>query len=186
MKLSNLVALGLAVALFAGVTLAEEKTSLRSGPQVGEELPGAFHPLNINGAKAGDKFCLYCANGDAPVAMVFARTPSKELEALVKKLDATCEKNKDAKMGSFVVFCNDATDLEDKLKKMAKDADLKKVVLAIDNPAGPDKYKVAKDADITVVLYVNRTAKANYTFEKGKLTDKDIETIIKDTSKILK
>ena len=38
MKLSSLVALGLAVALFAGVTLAEEKTSLKSGPQAGEEL----------------------------------------------------------------------------------------------------------------------------------------------------
>src|SRR3954447_2688026 len=106
MKLSNLVALGLAVALFAGVTLAEEKTSLKSGPQPGEELAGPFHPLNINGASAGKKFCLYCVNGDAPVAMVFARTPSKELETLIKKLDATCEKNKEAKMGSFVVFCS--------------------------------------------------------------------------------
>ena len=186
MKLLNLVAMGLAAALFAGVTLAEEKTSLKSGPQAGEDLAGPFHPLNVNGASAGKKFCLYCVNGDKPVAMVFARTPTKEVETLIKKLDATCAKNKDAKMGSFVVFCSSEEGLEGKLKTMAKDADLKKVVLAIDNPAGPDKYKVAKDADVTVVLYVNRTAKANYAFEKGKLTEKDIETIIDDTSKIVK
>ncbi|MGL4553547.1 MAG: hypothetical protein ACRC33_20465 [Gemmataceae bacterium] len=186
MKVSSLVAVGLAVALYAGLALAEEKTALKSGPQVGEELAGPFHPLNINGASAGKKFCLYCVNGDKPVAMVFARTPTKEVETLVKKLDAACEANKDAKLGSFVVFCSSEEGLEDKLKTMAKDADLKKVVLSIDNPAGPDGYKVAKDADVTVVLYVNRTAKANYAFEKGKLTDKDIETIVESTSKIVK
>jgi hypothetical protein len=186
MKLSNLVAMGLAVALFAGITLAEEKTALKSGPQAGEDLAGPFHPLNVNGSSAGKKFCLYCVNGDKPVAMVFARTASKEVETLVKKLDATCEKNKSAKMGSFVVFCSNEEGLESKLKTLAKDADLKKVVLAIDNPAGPDGYKVAKDADVTVVLYVNRKAEANFAFEKGKLTEKDIDTIIESTSKIVK
>lgn len=186
MKLSHFAALGLAVALFAGNAVAEDK-KVKSGPQVGEELAGPFHPLNVNGSAAGKKFCLYCSNGGNPVAMVFAREATPEVAKLARKLDAACAKNSSAKMGSFFVFCSSEEGLEAKLKKMAKSADLKKVVLAIDNPAGPKGYKVAKDADVTVVLYVDRTAKANFTFAKGaKITDKDIDAIVAATSKIVK
>ena len=48
--------------------------------------------------------------------MIFAREVSDSLTSLVKKLDAATAKNSDAKMGSFVVFCNDDEDLKDKLK----------------------------------------------------------------------
>jgi len=184
MKLHRIIALGLAAALFAAVATAEEK-AVRSGPQVGETLAGPFHPLNVNGAKAGEKNCLYCENGSNPVAMVFAREAGPELTRLVKKLDACCQKHSDAKLNSFVVFCTNDSDIETQAKKMAKDCDLKKVVLSIDNPAGPEGYKVARDADITVVLYVDRKVKANYTYKKGEMKDKDVETIVEGTSKIL-
>ena len=49
---------------------------LKSGPQVGQEVPGPFHPLNVTGDKAGQKNCLYCQNGSNPVAMIFAREVS--------------------------------------------------------------------------------------------------------------
>jgi hypothetical protein len=184
-KTYSIIALALVVLLFAGVTYAE-KPSVTSGPQVGEELAGPFHPLNVNGKSAGKKNCLYCENGSNPVAMVFARECSPELTKLIKKLDACCEKHTDAKMGSFVVFCSNAEGLEDKLKGVAKDADLKKVVLSIDNPAGPDKYNVSRDADVTVVLYTNRTVKANFAFKKGELKDKDVDTSLTSVPKILK
>lgn len=32
--------------------------ALKSGPQAGKNIPGAFHPLNVTGAKAGQKNCL--------------------------------------------------------------------------------------------------------------------------------
>ena len=32
--------------------------SLKSGPPVGQNIPGPFHPLNVTGAKAGEKHCL--------------------------------------------------------------------------------------------------------------------------------
>ena len=31
---------------------------LKSGPQVGENIPGPFHPLNVTGPTAGQKACL--------------------------------------------------------------------------------------------------------------------------------
>jgi len=184
MKLNRILALGLAVALFAGVAMAEKAAGVKSGPQVGEDLAGPFHPLNVNGKSAGKKFCLYCQNGANPVAMVFAREATPEVTKLIKKLDGCTANNAEAKMGSFVVFCSSDEGLESKLKKVAKDQDLKKIVLSIDNPAGPEGYKVNKDADVTVVLYVDRTVKANFTFKKGELKEKQIEEIVKSVPKI--
>ena len=45
----------LAIALLVGGVVAAD--ALKSGPQTGKKIPGAFHPLNINGAAAGQKFC---------------------------------------------------------------------------------------------------------------------------------
>jgi len=184
MSMIRTVAAGLALALCVAVVSAEERSSVKSGPQAGEKLAGPFHPLNVNGPSAGEKACLYCSNGSNPVAMVFARECSPELATLVKKLDAACAKNADAKMGSYVVFCSNEEGLEAKLKKMAKEADLKHVVLSIDNPAGPKKYNVSKDADVTVVLYVDRTAKANMAFKKGEMKAADADKVIESLPKI--
>jgi hypothetical protein len=168
-----------------GTVVADEK--LVSGPQVDTKLAGPFHPLNINGEAAGKKNCLYCANGDNPVAMIFARSAdSKETAKLIAKIEAATKENAKADMGSFVVFLGDEEKLEMPLKEMAKSAKLEKCVLSIDNEAGPKGYKVAKEADVTVVLYKDRTVKANWAFKKGELKDADIETIIKDISKITK
>jgi hypothetical protein len=171
-----------AVVLLAGVAVAAE---LKSGPQVGERLPGPFHPLNINGENAGEKFCLYCKNGPNPVAMVFARENSPALTKLIKKIDAATVSNKGADMGSYVVYLSDAPKLEAELKELAKKESLKQCVLSIDNPAGPEGYKVARDADVTVVLYTEGVVKANHSFKKGELKDADIEKVVADVSKIL-
>jgi hypothetical protein len=104
---------------------------------------------------------------------------------LVKKIDAATAKNSDCRMGSFVVFLSDDEGLEKKLKDLAKKDKIDHTVLTIDNPAGPRGYGVAKDADVTVVLYTNRTVKANYAFKKGELKDADVEKIVGDVSKIL-
>ena len=106
--------------------------------------------------------------------MIFAREVSDPLTSLVKQMDEAAVKNKSCHMGSFVVFCSDDEGLKDKLKDLAEKEHLKKVILTIDNPAGPTKYDVAKDADITVVLYEKRKVKANYAFKKGELKDKAI------------
>lgn len=175
--------LGLTLAI--GAASAADDTALKSGPQVGKDVPGPFHPLNINGSEAGKKHCLFCSNGGNPVAMIFAREPTPAVVALIKQIDAANAKNVDKKMGSFVVFLSDDSDLEKKLKDVAEQASLKHTVLSIDNPAGPKQYNVSKDADVTVVLYTERKVKANYAFKKGQLNDKGIEKVVKDIPKIL-
>ena len=162
-------------------------SSVKSGPQVGENArPKPFFPLNLNGPTPDEKQCLVCRNGNNPVAMIFAREPNAALVKLMKELDAETVKNQGKKMGSFAIFCNDAEGLDGKLRDLAKTAGLKKFTLAIDNPSGPEPYHVAKDADVTVVLYTKSKVVANFTFRKGELKSSDIERIVSDVSKIVK
>ena len=175
MKLSHLAALALALVVAVANAADSKPAAVKSGPQVGETLAGPFHPLNVNGENAGTKTCLYCANGAKPVAMVFARTATPDVAKLAKQIDSCCAKN--SELASFFVFCSSAEGLEAKLKKVAKDASLKTVVLSIDNPAGPKGYKVNKAAAVTVVLYKNRKVVKNFTFPEGKITDKDMAAI---------
>lgn len=170
------------VALVAGVGIAAE---LKSGPQPGEKIPGPFSPLNINGETAGEKQCLVCRNGANPVVMIFARCADCEMtQKLIKEVDAITAKNAGCEMGSFVVFCTDDDATEKKLKDLSAKEKYKKIVLSIDNPAGPKNYKVNKDADITVVLYNKHEVKANYAFKSGELKAGDIEKIVADVAKI--
>ncbi len=187
MKTTRLVAgCALALAVAVGGLFAADKFT--SGPQVGEKLKTPFEPLNINGEAAGQKKCQYCLNGQNPVAMVFAREASEPVKKLIKELDAATVKNGDAKMGSFFVFLSDDEGLEKKLQEIAKKDDLKKTVLTLDPKNAPEveAYKIDAGADVTVVLYTERTVKANYSFQKGKMTDKDVEKILADLPKILK
>jgi hypothetical protein len=117
--------------------------------------------------------------------MIFAREVSDPLTSLVKKIDAATAKNSDCRMGSFVVFLNGDEGLEKKLKELAKKDKIEHTVLSIDNPAGPKGYNIAKDADVTVVLYTKRNVKANYAFKKGELKEADVEKIVAEISKIL-
>jgi hypothetical protein len=168
--------------LVAGLVVAGE---FKSGPQPGDKFPGAFHPLNVTGSAKGEKNCLVCANGANPVAMVFARTDSEMTAKLLKKLDEATVANEKADMGSFAVYLTDDDAMKAKLESLEKKQSLKKLVLAIDNPAGPEKYSVAKDADVTVTLYVKNDIKASFAFKKGELSEKDIATIVGDLTKIL-
>jgi len=183
MRKTHLFAAAVAVVALCGVTLAGGQ--LKSGPQVGEKVPGPFHPLNLTGKMEGKKHCLYCENGPNPVAMVFARESSPQLTKLIKRIDETTAKNAGINMGSFVVFLNDSEKLANDLKTLAAGQKIGNTVLAIDNPAGPEGYNVAKDANVTVVLYVKTTVAANYSFRNaGDLTDKMIDQIVADVSKI--
>jgi len=172
------------VVVLGGAALAAD---LKSGPQTGEMIPGPFHPLNVNGEDAGKKACLYCKAGDSPVVAIFARSADDAtLQKLITTVEAATAKNAKAELNGFVVFCSNSDKLQAQLKEFAEKAKLQNVVLAIDEPVGPDKYNISKEADVTVVLYKERVVQANHTFAKGKLTDKDITAISAEIAKLVK
>ena len=118
--------------------------------------------------------------------MIFAREVSDSLTSLVKKIDAATAKNSADKMGSFVVFLGDDEGMEKKLKDLAEKEKLEKTPLTIfAKPNGPEDYEIAKDADVTVVLYTKGVVKVNHAFKKGELHPADVDKIVAELSTIL-
>jgi hypothetical protein len=118
--------------------------------------------------------------------MIFAREISGPLTSLVKKIDAANDKQGDKKMGSFIVFCSDDEGLKKKLEDLAEKEKIKHLAFTIDNPSGPEPYKISKDADITVVLYVNKKVVVNKAYKKGEFKAGDVDKIVDMLPKILK
>jgi len=116
--------------------------------------------------------------------VVFAREITDPLTSLVKKIDAATAKSNN-KVGSFVVFLNDDESYEKKLKDLAKKEKLDSTILTLDNPAGPKGYNIAKDADVTVLLYVHKKVKSNFAFKKGELKDADVSKIAGEFAKMM-
>jgi hypothetical protein len=107
------------------------------------------------------------------------------LTSLVKKLEQATVDHKDAKVAAWVVILTDDDKAEDKLKALADKENVKKTILAVESPAGPPEYKIAKDADVTVLLYENKKVKKNFVFEKGKLTEKAADEISAAVKEVL-
>jgi hypothetical protein len=118
------------------------------------------------------------------VVCVFARKTSEPLASLVKQIDEKIGEN--GKLKSFVVIVPKTGDKPtDAVKKLAKDAGIKHVPLTIgESPDGPPDYELAKDADITVLMWNHHTVKVNHAF-KGELTDTEILRIVTDIRKVL-
>jgi hypothetical protein len=189
--ISTVLAVIVGLTASRGVLLAAEE--LKSGPQPGEKIPGAFHYLNVNGVHAGNPHCLVCEFGLRPVVLVFAREtpPDKSpLAVLLQKLDEAVDRYKNAELrGGMVVLNDDFTKGEtrkDLVRKVgASIKDLKHVVVAVDGPAGPDNYKINKDAEVTIVLYNKHRVVNSFAFAKDKLTEKDVTAIMADVQKMI-
>jgi hypothetical protein len=109
------------------------------------------------------------------------------LTSLVKEVDATVSANKDKRMAAFtVVLTEDADRTEGQLKALAKEAKIKAVPLTlVEGAAGPPAYKIAKNAEVTVLLWRGQNVKANHAFAKGQLNKEGIRKVLEDTKTIL-
>lgn len=116
---------------------------------------------------------------------MFAREVNSGLTSLVKKLEAATQTHADCSFRAVVVLLSDDDKMEGRLKDLATKEGLKKVVLAIEAPAGPPTFKLAKEAEVTVLLYEQKKVKKNFAFEKGKLTDKEADAVVGAVKDIL-
>ena len=118
---------------------------------------------------------------------IITRKLTGDLASLVKQVDEKVGANKDKKMASFVVVLSeDPAANEAKLKELAKKEGIKNVPLTtFADSAGPESYKVSKDAEVTVLLWVGLKVKANHAFAPGKLDKDGIKAVLDDTAKIL-
>jgi hypothetical protein len=121
------------------------------------------------------------------VVNVFARELTDDLASLVKQLDEVVGKNEEKKAAGFVVLLSEDPDAdESKVQAFAEKHEIKHLPLTIfDGVAGPPNYKLAQEADVTVLLWVNQEVKANHAFGKGELNASAAKQVVADTAKIL-
>ncbi|MFO0917337.1 MAG: hypothetical protein U0872_03360 [Planctomycetaceae bacterium] len=179
MKKPQLAILGL-LALVGIAVAADDSISL------GDRVP-AFNVRDITGPSKGKTLCYRCQYGDRPVVTVFTREINDSVVSLVKNVDAQVAANKDKKMASFVVLLTDnADEAEAKLSEIAKKENIKNIPLTIiEGDAGPKGYGIQKDAETTVMMWVDGELKVNETFAKGKLDKKSADALAGQTAKIL-
>jgi hypothetical protein len=189
MKQIMKVCAGLAVVCATAVVMAGD---IKSGLQVGDGPP-PFDVRNVTGAKCADfakdergSLCYRCKFSAFPTTAIFARSIDANLTSLVKQLDAAVAKDESKKLRAFVVLLTEDADKTAKeLEKLADKETIKNVPLTlVEGPAGPPDYKIAKDADLTVLGW-NGPVKFNHAFKKGELSKKDIETIVSDARKLV-
>ena len=172
-----------ASAMFAGALIAAE---LKSGLQPGDDIP-AYNVRDVTGPSEGKTLCYRCKYGARPVVNIFAREMTPEVVALVKQIDGIVGKNEEKKMAAFVtLLTNDPDKDEATLKEIAKKQGLKNVPLTVfDGVAGPDGYKIAEKANLTVTMWVESDVKASHAFGKGEYKTANAKAIVEDTKKIL-
>ena len=109
------------------------------------------------------------------------------LTGLVKQINEAVDKNADMKLCAFVVILTDDADgTAKKLESLAAKEKLDHVPLTlVEGVAGPDNYKIAKDAEVTVMLWKEGKVKTNHAFKKGELHKKEITAVMDDVKKLL-
>jgi peroxiredoxin len=141
--------MGLAVVLGLSLT-AVQADDIKSGP--GEKIAGAFQVKAITGEKKGDTLCYVCKFGSEEkpaVVLVFTQKADENLATVVKAVDEVQKNN--AKLGTVVVGVSgvEAADFE-KLQTTHK---LTAPLTVAEDKDGPAKYKLNKDAAVTVLVY---------------------------------
>ena len=142
----------------------------------------------MTGPSKGTSLCYRCQYGAKPVACVFTREITPEVTALVKQIDDEVGKNQDKKMCGFVVLLTDDADAGSKqLSKLAEEQKIKNVPLTVyDGQAGPEKYKLAKDAGVTVMMWNKGRIEVSEAYAPGKLSADEAKKVAGQAEKILK
>jgi hypothetical protein len=152
MRVVRLMGLAVVVAVSFTAVRADE---LKSGP--GDKIGGPFMVKAVTGEKKGETLCYYCKyNGEQrpAVVMIFTQKADENLAKLVKAVDEVQKNN--AKLGTMVVGVGGvaAADFES-LQSTHK---LTTPLMVAEEKDGPAKYKLNKDAAVTVLVYKNTGA----------------------------
>jgi hypothetical protein len=139
-----------AVAVVALSFSAVRAEDLKSGPD--GSIAGAFNVKAITGEKAGTSLCYVCkfgGEGRPAAVLVFTQKADDNLATVVKAVDGVQKNNE--KLGTVVVGVSGvaAADFE-KLQSTHK---LTTALTVAEDKDGPAKYKLNKDAAVTVLVY---------------------------------
>jgi hypothetical protein len=174
-----------------GVLCAFAVGALADGPCVSGlragQRPGPYAFVVATGPQRGQSFCYICDTADRPAVVVFARGLSDPLGKLVRDLDAAVEDHKKAELRAWVTFlAEDEAGLNAKVVQWGQKHAVRQVPLGVFEDAdGPPSYRLSRDADVTVLLFVKQKVVANFAFRPGELTDEKVADVLKSLPQIL-
>jgi hypothetical protein len=159
---------------------------LKSGLDV-DQRPGPYSSLVVVGKERGTQHCYVCEAEDRPVMIVFARTPSEPLGKLVHAMDDVVKKNTAVDLRGWVTFlAADAGPVTPKVLDWSRKSSTGSVPIAVfEDEVGPPAYRIARDADVTVLLSVKQKVVANFAFRGGELNPAGIDRVLQAVPRIL-
>jgi hypothetical protein len=167
---------------FTGTALADP---CESGLKLGQR-PGPYSFNVATGPERGQQTCYVCSTGDKPAIVIFSRKPSEALGKLINKCDEFLQAQPKDTVKSWMTVLGEKTMSLDELAKWSKNAGIKAVPVGVfDDPVGPPTYKLNGDAEVTVLLWVNRKVIANFAFRAGELDDAAIKKIAEAFPKLV-
>lgn len=179
--MSKWVVLSLAVALACGTG---SRADVKSGLGAGERV-GAYNVLDVTGPNAGKELCYRCKFGNEPVVNVFVREIDEPTVLLFKQLDKKLGESEDLR--AFVtVLADDPKEVQEELKKVASENGIKNLPLTVfDGAEGPKSYKLSKDANVTVLMWVGSEVKSNHAYAGGEMCGECVKAVVADIPKVL-
>jgi hypothetical protein len=173
-------------AVLLGIVCGAGEPPLESGPRVGE-IADMFSVRAVTGPYRGKTLCYRCELGNSPVVCIFARQLTAPLTALFKELDAHIASGNDGLKALVVFLADDAKEAETKLEGLAARSALRHVPLTLArNRHGPQNYRIAAGAEVTILLWKGPTVRINRAFGHGKMTEADVKDILLDLPRLLK
>ena len=158
----------------------------RSGPQPGQR-PGPYACVQSTGPQRGQSHCYICEAGDRPAVVVFARGLSEPLGKLVGQLDKSLIQHKAADLRGWVTILHpDQSALDPKVIDWGKKHAIRTMPLGVfEDAGGPPSYRIARDADVTVLLFVKQKVVANFAFRTGELNDERVKEVVAAVPRII-
>jgi hypothetical protein len=179
-------ALCIALLIFCAAVARSSAADLcRSGLPPGQR-PGPYAAVVSVGSERGQSHCFICAAEDRPIVIVFARTLSEPLGKLVQQIDRALPQYKGVELRGWVTFLHeDQASLDAKVVAWAQKYAVRNVPIAVfEDVGGPPSYRLALEADVTILLSVRQRVAANFAFRAGELNDAAIAEVLKALPRI--
>jgi len=140
----------LTVVALAFCVSAVRADDVKSGPA--DKTQGAFNVKAITGDQKGKELCYVCKfNGESrpAVVLIFTQKADDNLVTVVKAVDEVQKNNKD--LGTVVVGVSGVVDAD--FAKLQETHKLTTPLTVAVDKDGPEKYKLNKEAVMTVLVY---------------------------------
>ncbi|OAI54290.1 hypothetical protein AYO44_15220 [Planctomycetaceae bacterium SCGC AG-212-F19] len=173
-------------AIIAGLTGVAVADPCVSGLSPGTR-PGPYSFVLSTGANRGQSQCFICETADRPAVVIFARTLNDAVGKLTAQVDKQVTANKAADVRAWITFLhNDQAGFDKDLVQWTQKHGLKVLPAGVfEDLDGPPSYKLKREADVTVLLFVKRKVVANFAYRAGELTDEAIGEVMKTFPRIV-